>query len=372
MKRTSWLMAITTTLLLSPAFGADKTPNTEPGALDGAIPDNDDRVRFYTTPREKREAGVGTKLSDWLTFYGLLEVEASTTKDQFRNTSKTSTLEESTTTVQLGFKAAFDENVEAEIVLEFDDSQSESTSVDEAFVELKKGDAGVLIGREALPFGEYYSHFVTDPLLEFGETTRNTVQFGYEYEDIFEAAVFVYDGNSEKVGDEGKIREWGAALNFMFLNNRIAFGASYLSNLADSDAELLSDFDNMYEQKVGAWSAYAAFRPGNWEMTLEGVQAAEEFRELPANANEPRAWNAEIAYYIGRTWEIAARYERSAELEDKPEERYGIGATWAAHRNVTLSLEYLQGNFKPGFAFDDDGNELKREQIMAAQVAVIF
>jgi len=71
------------------------------------------------------------------------------------------------------------------------------------------------------------------------------------------------------------------------------------------------------------------------------VQAAGAFRELPTNA-------------------------------DEPETRYGVGATWAAYKNVTISFEYFERKYKRGFVYDDDGNELERESLIAAQVALGF
>ena len=71
-------------LLLLPSLaiaqGEDpvEDPVSEPAAAER-------RASFYRTPRERREAGLKTKLTDWITFSGLVEVEAGSVVYQFRN-----------------------------------------------------------------------------------------------------------------------------------------------------------------------------------------------------------------------------------------------------------------------------------------------
>lgn len=359
MRRTCVIAAAGFMTASTPVFAAEGTNASE------------GRGAPYTTPAEKREAGLGSKLTDGLTFYGLVEVEFESVDNHYRTNVKDSGADRGNTTVQLGFKAEFDEQSAAEIVLEFDEEGSGS-SLDEAFIELNKGNASLSVGQRMVPFGAYYSHFVTDPLLQFGETKGTTLLLGYEHDDLIEVSVFGYEGNARKTGDEHRIRDWGAALEATLLNRRIQIGASYLSDLADSDAELLSEFDNLYQRRVSAWSAFAVARPGDVEISLEMVQATASFRELGAKANEPRAWNVEVAYFPVNTWQVALRYERSDELIDEVERRVGVGAVWLALKNVSISFEYLRGEYKRGLAFDDADNELKRQNLAAARITMEF
>lgn len=361
--RRSVVAAICLVMAPMPAFAADEDPEPAAGGEVGG--------RIYTTPREKRAAGLGSKLTDWLTFYGLVEVELASVEDRYRGNAKDAGADRTGTTVQLGFKAEFDEQSAAEIVLEFD-SDNPDSSLDEAFIELKKDDAGLSIGQMMVPFGAYYSHFITDPLLQFGETKGTTLLAAYEHDEVVEVFAFGYDGNARETGDEDRIRDWGAAVEARLIKGRVQLGASYLSDLADSDAELLSDFDNLYQDQVSAWSAFAVARPGDWEISGEMLQATVPFRELGANTDEPRAWNLEVAWFPVETWQIALRHERSAELVGEVKRRLGIGASWFAFKNVNISVEYLRGEYQRDFAFDDADNELKRQNIVAAQVALEF
>lgn len=340
------------------------------------IPSVDDsatahRVQPYHTPREKREAGRETKLSPWLTFSGLAQVEATSFDHQFRNAVPNFGRDDAMSSVQLGFKSKMSERVEAQIVLEFEENKS-SLILDEALIEFNSGAWGWSVGRQMLPFGAYYSTFITGPLLEFGETSKTSLMIDYDYHNLIEFSAAAFKGDARQTNAEPRIRDWAAALEVKFFDERLLMGVSYLSDLADADAQLLEDLDNLYQRKVAAGSAYAVLQTDLVEISLEGVQATRTFRELAADANQPRAWNIEISYYPSPNWQIAARFERSDELPEQPQRRYGIAALWLVYPDVTLAFEYLRADFKADFVFDDAGNELQRQTLYATQLSLEF
>ena len=346
------------------ALGNDESPLPDTGA-------SEQRAQIYHTPRERREAGLGTQLTDWLSLSGLAQIQATSFNNMFRNSIPDAGRDNAVSSVQIGFKVEMPEQVEAEIILDFEDHKTSSV-LDEAFVDLNSGNWGMSVGTQTLPFGAYYSNFITGPLLEFGETRTTALLLSYSYNDSLEFSAFTYQGNARKQNSEDRLRDWAAAVEAKFIDNKLLFGASYISDVADSDAQLLEDFANQYQQHVGAWSAYAVARTGIGEMSFEVLQATRAFRELPANANQPRAWNFEIAYYPQQTWQVAARYERSDELAGQPERRYGIAATWLAFGTVTITCEYLRSDFKSGFVFDDGGNELHQQTLFATELLLEF
>lgn len=63
--------------------------------------------------------------------------------------------------------------------------------------------------------------------------------------------------------------------------------------------------------------------------------------------------------------------EGSRELEDEPERQYGISSSWLFGKYVHLSVDYLHGEYKRGFA-EDDENELESRQSAAVQMSVEF
>jgi hypothetical protein len=116
-------------------------------------------------------------------------------------------------------------------------------------------------------------------------------------------------------------------------------------------------------------SAYALWRNGAAELAFEQVQAVGAFRDRPAESDRPRAQNVEVAYSPTETWQIAARLERSS---DRPARRYGFAFARRVHDVATVTVEYLRSNFKRGSAFDNNGGELHRGTLVAAQLGLTF
>ena len=78
---------------------------------------------------------------------------------------------------------------------------------------------GKVLGLEAgqlyIPFGEFYSYFVTGPILEFGATRGYALVADYELSDAID--VFAYGLNSKagKSGASGGKVDRGADLNML-------------------------------------------------------------------------------------------------------------------------------------------------------------
>lgn len=91
-------------------------------------------------------------------------------------------------------------------------------------------------------------------------------------------------------------------------------------------------------------------------------------------ADKPLAYNLELAFFPPQiSWiQFALRYEHSTELEDEPETIYGIGTSLRPLRNMSISVEYLQGKFKKKFSFNDNDNEQTSFDLIALQATVLF
>ena len=329
------------------------------------------RAQIYHTPREQREAGLETQLTDWLSLSGLAQITATSFNNSFHNAIPDTGQDNALSAVQIGFKLALSDQVESEIILDFEENKTGSV-LDEAFVDLTSGNWSVSAGMQTLPFGTYYSNFITGPLLEFGETRRTTLLLGYDYNNSVEFSAFTYNGNAYPINAAARIRDWATAVEMKLLDETLLIGSSYISDVADSDARLLEDFDNRYQQRVGAWSAYAVIRGEAAEISLEILRTTHAFRELEPDADKPRAWNVEMAYYPAETWQIAARFERSDELQDQPEQRYGIAATWLAYKVVTIAVEYLHADFRQDFVFDRNNNPMHQQTLVAFELSLEF
>ena len=104
------------------------------------------------------------------------------------------------------------------------------------------------------------------------------------------------------------------------------------------------------------------------------MHATKSIKENDQNADKPRTYNLELAYYPPKFpfLQFAIRYEHSTELEDEPEKIYGIGTTLRFLENLTIAAEYLKGKFKKGFSFDDNDNEQTSYDLVAIEVTLEF
>lgn len=327
--------------------------------------------RIYRNPQERREAGLGIEITDWLKVSLLAELEREQAKKYFNDNLDETVKESLTKTVQLSFQAEITNFLEAELVLEAEKTDHTRSKVDEALVTLDLDEWGITIGHLFVPFGEYYSHFVVGPLLEFGETKSTAMIVDYSVSENFELAAFVMQSDVDKIRVDESV-DWGLAFAWKSEDEAIRLGSSYLSDLAESDEGFVHDNNDSYRQRVAALSAYVLIGWGSYELTTEMVQALDSFAELETEIDKPAAYNMELAFFPRHNLQLAARYEQSREFEDAPEDQYGLSVTWLPTRFINLSLDYLRGNFKSGFVEDDDGNVLKKQDIFAWQLSVVF
>jgi hypothetical protein len=243
--------------------------------------------------------------------------------------------------------------VKGELIYEYDDEANRHT-LDEAIAAFEAGDFELAVGKQYVPFGVYFSHFVSGPLLEFGETRDRGATLSYGPDERLDLSAFAYKGRAEKVDSDGRRWGWGLAAEmspFAFGS----FGISYLSDLADSQEGLLSDENDHYASRVGGLSASAILGLDRFEVTAEFVRALSAYTELEPDRNRPRAWNVELAFYPSGNFAWALRLEGSNELDGAPHLRGGVAVAWRVIRNASLTLEYLRGTFRRGLA--EDANE---------------
>jgi hypothetical protein len=227
----------------------------------------------------------------------LLEVETERQEIDFSDNVSDVDHEDTAETLQLGLDFTLSDMINAEFVIDYE-AETGHLELDEGVINLEGETWGVSAGRLYVPFGEYYSHFVTGPLLEFGET-RSSAALAADYSpiNIFEIFVYAFEGDAGETGRSRNAVDWGVGFELNSLDELWKFGAGYLSDLAESDALLLDDFDNRYENRVGGWNIYILRGMEPFEFTLEAVAAAGHYRELDASEDEPWAANLEIAWF---------------------------------------------------------------------------
>lgn len=358
LRHTAWVVGAT-------AVGALCWPASS-AAQDPAAATDDGRARIYTTREERRDAGLRHALADWLLAAGLVEFETLEQRRSLFDESGHSNDGEYTATVQLGIEATPLEWMKVELISELEqDSETGQTGpiLDEAMLALEAGDFELELGRFYVPFGVYFSRFVSGPLIEFGETRAPAAALSYAPDERLDVVAYTYRGRARPLGAAHPRWDWGLALELSPLPFA-TLGAGYQSDLADSDEDLLDDSQGRYARRVDAWSAYAVAGAGPFEASVEWLAARRAFRELEADRNRPQAWNVELAYAPRGDLDCALRYEGSRELEDAPRWQAGVAINWRALPSMSLTVEYLRAHYARELAEDNQERLLKaRNQV---------
>jgi len=291
---------------------------------------------------------VGKKI----TFSGLVELEAG-----FESTGDEDASDLALATAQFGAEVTFNDSASARIVLLHEEGETEPVEVDEAGIELvcprKFGTIvpSVEVGKLYVPFGNYNSSFISDPLtLELGET-NNTVLLADMNGDLISLSFVVFSGETDEAGDDDTIDTLVAAVELTPAEG-LAFGASYMSDLAESDAELVSDED-LYTDGVAGFSLYASIAYGPLGFDAEYLGALDDFEPDVIAAGEdltgenPAAWNLELSWAPAEQWHLAVRYEEARDYKDDLT-RYGGVVSYGLYENTVIALEYLHGDADGG------------------------
>ncbi|MDH5576524.1 MAG: LbtU family siderophore porin [Nitrospirota bacterium] len=362
------------------------TAQEEPSTQEESLPEGESSkkklkrppstVRIYRTPEERRDASVGTQLLPWLKFGGVVDIEKEWQTNNFKKGIKTVENPDTELAIELGFELTSIEWLEAEILFAIEENGSRHyQEVDEGFVGVDLDDFGAKIGKLYLPFGEFYSHFVTGPLVEFAQTRGPALIADYTFWDALEISGYIFDGKVDKKGQSGKHQiDWGLAAEFVTKDESIRIGGGYISDLGEGDAEFFLDFNNTYRQRVPGWTVHGLIGLPPFEFTGEIVQATKSIKEFEGNADKPRTYNLEFAYYPPQfPWiQFAIRYEHNTELEGEPQEIFGIGTSLRPTNYLSLSVEYLRGEFKNNFSYDDNDNEQTSYDLIAIQATFQF
>ncbi|MCW8956465.1 MAG: hypothetical protein OQL09_06250 [Gammaproteobacteria bacterium] len=334
-----------------------------------AATDDEQAARLYRTREEQREVGLRHEITPWLIMNGLAEYEWDQSQYSIQNQTFLDRTENTATNVQLGFEITPLEDVKAEWIAEYD-SDINKWKTDEATIAYEFGPWEWVAGKQNMPFGVFISHFATGPILEFGEVNDKGVSLTYDYHEMIDVSFTFYRGVAYHVGEDRDM-DWTFALEY-WPTEDFSIGMSYLSDLADADDYLLEDNGNQYHHKVPGLSAYLLWVFDTAEISLEHVGSSGSFEELDADRNKPMAWNAEFTYFFLPSMDATLRVEGSHELEDEPILQAGISLSYRLYRYASLTVEFLNGRFKPGLATDENDESYNRVKTVAAQLSVAF
>ncbi len=326
------------------------------------------RQRIATLEGEKTqpdEPFILSALNKSITLSGLLELEAFW--DKVEEGEETSDLQ--LATVELAADVDINENIAGHLAFLWEEDETDNIEIDQAVIFLRHpvpfwGHYVTFAGGKMyLPFGNFDSAFISDPLtLELGETNSTAAVFGFQG-DLLALHVGAFNGEVD-TRDDDRIDSWVASLELTPVDG-LAFGISYLSDLAESDIELVQDED-LYRSSVAAGGAYLSWQIGGVNLLAEYIAALENFSSQMVGAGEdltgkkPWAWNVELSRELTERWQLGVRAEGTEDFQSDLK-RYGAVVSRGLFRNTVLGLEYLYG--------DDNEDE---SHTVTAQLALSF
>jgi len=337
---------------------------------------------------EKLKAGEDGALAEWtkrITMSGVVEVEAGFSTADPVDGESTDDSDIAVATVEVGIGAKIVDHVSGDILFLYEDG--EDIAVDEAFITLDGEDVIPLYlraGELYVPFGNFESHMISDPLtLEIAETREAALQIGTETGGFYGSA-FMFNGDvNESDADDDHIDNFGANAGFGMESEIFQFdvGVSYINNLIDADgwegaiedinSELEEGEEFALNEYVGGVGAYAIIGVGPVTFIGEYVTALDDVKWVDADANltnedQIAAWNAEIGFgfAIGaKEATLAVAYQGTDNAQNRlPETRYLGTFGVSVFENTTLALEYLMDEYEN----DDEATAL------TAQLAIEF
>ena len=370
-----WKVILGTAFLASWMLIGSAWAEDPPGEKVGGVKSLEERM-------DQLEQALGRKVEgdrwyDRIQVGGRIEVEAGYGKVDYDDPALDD--EESSdvdlATVELAVDARIHPNVDGHVLFKYED---DDLFVDEGYIAISGGErcGGYLIaGLQYLPFGNFNTHFVTDPnTLILGETNDGAAVVGYRFfGEKLDLSVGAFNGEAQEAGKNDQINSFVAAVKANAFEG-LDMGISYTSNLAAAncfdDAEVLPDPENL-DSLVGGWSVFVTFQflerfklIGEYVAALDDFEAGEIYAG-DSQARKPTAWNTELGVALLENLELAVRYGGSDDggADFLPESQYGGVLNWGFFKNTNLAFEYLHDEFE---------ENAQKKDTFTAQLAVDF
>lgn len=102
--------------------------------------------------------------------------------------------------------------------MEYDDNK-DRILVDEAIAILETCKIEVELGKTNLPFVEWFSHFVSGELVDFGDTKGKGIVISHAPKENLDESLFAYKGDAQNSNSGGILLTGGLLQNLLRLNH---------------------------------------------------------------------------------------------------------------------------------------------------------
>lgn len=245
-------------------------------------------------------------------------------------------------TVEFTLDAAVNDWLSGHLGLLWEENDTETNNLDEAYITLGQ-DFYVQAGRYYLPFGNFSSAFISDPVtLELAEINKSAAQVGYA-NDQFYLCAGVFRGEREDS------LETFYASGGVAVGDNLEVGAYWLSDLLETDG--LAGLAGDVNQTEGGAGAYVNVCLGAATLNAEWVSALDDYRVSSGNFC-PMAYNFEASVAVDDRWTVGAKYEGSDDFYTEVAGGnlagkfhkcgYGTVISCSVNAHTAISAEYLR------------------------------
>jgi len=313
--------------------------------------------------KEKLEKDKGStidalkSINELIGISGCIEIEAGQIKGYDNEDESDITL----ATVELGIDVDLNDWITGHILLLWEEDDTEPVDLDEGTITLGNLDKFPLYltaGKMYVPFGNFESSMISDPLtLEIAETRESALLVGFEQEGFY-ASVYAFNGNIDEDGDDNEVKCYGANAGYGFENDDMGLdiGIGWMNSIADSDSigDALADENATLDDYEAGIAAHAVLTVGHLCLIGEYIAALDDidynvYDDSGAfsgsdSMDKPKAWNIEAGYTMdvqGKETTFAIAYQGTDDMWGAlPEKRYLVSAGVALAENVGLAVEY--------------------------------
>lgn len=259
-------------------------------------------------------------------------------------------------TVEFTMDAAVNDWLIGHAGLLWEEDDTENNVLDEGFITVGGSEdvpVYAVAGRFYLPFGNFESAFVSDPLtLELAEINQSSVMIGYDNTWCGVSA------GAFKGGNEDVIENVYAAAN-LTLSDWLDVGAYWLSDLMETTSQFeIGDALGVLE-KIGGAGVYANLYFGALMLNAEVISGLDSY----AGGERPLACNLEASIGFAAQWTAGIKVEGSEDLYAWDSDAgsavkyhgrgYGTVLSYGFNEHAALSAEYMRFEKLDN---DDDGH----------------
>ncbi len=318
------------------------------------------------TQLENQSSILTSSLSQRFNVSAVVELEAFVQDNENTNNSSDASL----AMVEVAIHSHLNPYVEAQVLLLYEDGADQDLVVDEGFMALSAPDIPVTLvaGKQVLGFGNFESHFISDPLtLELAEAKDTAIKVQFEYQGFYGSA-YVFNGDVNEQDDNDEIKQAGAQLGYVRIhkNSQLKIGVDYISSLAESEGLVdylqVDDGDAEIQKTVPAASIHGVLSFKKWQFLAEYIGATRTFNKsdlsFATKGAQPSSYNLEVSYdftVLGKPVTVAVAHQESSEALalELPEQRNMLVASYPLYEKTAFALELMQAT---DYAVKDGGS----------------